>query len=314
MTQASHQIDQSGYGSEQYVRSISQGQILHLPKCNGWLIRRSIGFDGLDATHAPTDLMGAYPIFQCANWHLLVEDMNALDGSAVSVALVTDPFADITPEELRYAFPDRCFPYKRHLVADLSREPDQFISRHHRRNIKHAMKALSFQIVAQPLPLLKPWMDLYANLIRRHAVYGMAAFSRASFADQLAVPGMTAIVARDSTGIVGVGLWLEQRDVCYYHLAAYNDRGYAVSASFGIFRTAIDYFRGRVQYIAFGAGPGLADNPSDGLTRFKAGWSTESRYVYFCGRILDQAAYVKLCAIRSQPQDGPFFPSYRSAV
>jgi hypothetical protein len=76
-----------------------------------------------------------------------------------------------------------------------------------------------------------------------------------------------------------------------------------------LFWTALTHFAGSgVRWAALGAGAGATLTES-GLTRFKRGWSTETRPVYFCGRILQPGAYAELSA--NAAAGSTFFPSYR---
>jgi hypothetical protein len=88
-----------GYQSEAYARSLREfGTPLELPGCGGWLLQRTIPGE------AQADAMGCYPVFACRNWSALEADLENVRGRLVSVALVTDPFGDYTPEMLRRAF------------------------------------------------------------------------------------------------------------------------------------------------------------------------------------------------------------------
>jgi hypothetical protein len=83
-----------------------------------------------------------------------------------------------------------------------------------------------------------------------------------------------------------------------------------MQASFALFWSAIHYFKDRVEWLNLGAGAGLKDNSADGLTRFKAGWSTGTRTAYFCGKILDGEKYAEL--VRAQGIGSTsYFPAYR---
>ena len=58
-----------------------------------------------------------------------------------------------------------------------------------------------------------------------------------------------------------------------------------------------------------GGAAGRGDDPSDGLAHFKRGWSTGTRPVYVCGRVLQSDVYCELSA----DDDGPaYFPRYRA--
>src|SRR5262249_13231681 len=140
---------------------------------------------------------------------------------------------------------------------------------------------------------------------------GIARFSPLAFARQAKVPGFKAFSALCGNAVCGTTLWYVQGDVAYYHLGAYSDDGYQRGASFAIFWTALsDFAAAGIRWAALGAGDGVQSAES-GLTRFKRGWATHSRPVYFCGRILQPGAYAKLAS--GVATRGNFFPAYRAA-
>jgi hypothetical protein len=158
---------------------------------------------------------------------------------------------------------------------------------------------------------LDDWVKLYGNLIERHDIKGLVAFSRNSFAGQLKVPGMVAFRAVSNGETVGMLLWYIQNKIGYYHLGAYNPRGYELGASFALFWTAIRHFaESGLQWLNIGAGAGTGNDGTDGLTRYKKGWSTGTRTAYFCGRIFDQMKYQEIVEAKGI-QPTKFFPAYR---
>jgi hypothetical protein len=60
-----------------------------------------------------------------------------------------------------------------------------------------------------------------------------------------------------------------------------------------------------------GAGAGLINDPADGLSRFKRGWSTRTQTAYLCGRIFDAASYHALSEARGLA-GAAYFPAYRA--
>jgi hypothetical protein len=76
-----------------------------------------------------------------------------------------------------------------------------------------------------------------------------------------------------------------------------------------LYRHAIRWFSGRARWLDLGGGAGAVSDPSDGLCRFKRGWSTGVRPTYFCGRVFDQGRYAKLLRRRAATA---FFPAYRA--
>lgn len=296
----------AGYAHPKYAQSFAEfGAPLRLPRSQGWLLQRRIpGSEYRDA-------MGCYPIFSCLYWSELHADLNELRDQLVSVAVVSDPFADCSVEYLRDCFDELVVPFKQHFVVDLQERPEEFIHPHHRRNARKASRELEIELCAAPETALDEWVALYANLIRRHELKGLTAFSRESFAGQMNVPGLVVLKARHQQETVGMLLWYEQGEVAYYHLGAYSERGYELKASFALFRYAIDYFQKRgLHWLNLGASPGTSFDRSSGLARFKEGWSTGLRTVYFCGRVLDRRRYGEMVEARKIGST-KYFPAYR---
>jgi lipid II:glycine glycyltransferase (peptidoglycan interpeptide bridge formation enzyme) len=104
-------------------------------------------------------------------------------------------------------------------------------------------------------------------------------------------------------------LWYVLGNVGYYHLGAYNHAGYELRASFALFWRAIEHFAAKgLRWLNLGAGAGLEGSSTDGLSRFKRGWSTGT--AYFCGRIFDRAKYSEVVKA-SGVSAADYFPAYR---
>lgn len=254
--------------------------------------------------------MGCYPLFACDDWSTLDRDLDELGDELVSLALVADPFGDHSPELLQKCFPDRMVPFKEHFVTDLSQAPDSFVDPQHRRKARRALERLNVEYCNDAVHFVDEWNNLYANLITRHNIRGLSAFSTTSFKAQMAVPGMSMFRATHDGETVGMTLWYADRGVAYYHLGAYSDAGYEMGASFALFWRALDHFANQsVRWLNLGAGAGLA-NQTDGLTRFKRGWSTGTRPAYFCGRIFSRLKYEEAMKARNVGLSD-YFPAYR---
>jgi hypothetical protein len=137
---------------------------------------------------------------------------------------------------------------------------------------------------------------------------GLRVFSRTAFQRQWSVPGLVMFKALNDGRTVGLNTWYVQGDVAYGHLGATTDRGYEVSASYALHISAIEFFSGRVKWLHLGGSAGSKTGVLDGLTRFKAGWATETRTAYLCGRVFQPAQYSMLPS-----GEGTCFPAYRSA-
>ena len=294
-----------GYADPAYAASLAEfGEPRALPRCGGSvLVRRTPDL-------ADADGIGPYPLFACTDWSGLAADLDDLRDELVSVSLVADPFGNWILEELEACFPDLLVPFKEHHIVDLSDSAEGGTSSHHRRNARKALRDVDVEIVARTADMLEDWIALYENLVRRHEITGMAAFSPAAFAALFEVGGMVAIRAVADGETVGATLWLVQNDVAYYHLGAYSQRGYELKASFALFATALEHFAQEgLAWLSLGAGAGLGDGEGDGLDRFKEGWSTGTRTAHLCGRILSPDRYEELSR---GVADTSYFPAYRA--
>jgi hypothetical protein len=295
----------SGYLHPAYAEALSSiGKPLELPGSGGGILVRPIpGSPFFDA-------MGCYPLFACRDWGHLPADLEEMNGALVSLALVVDPFGDYNEALLHRCFPDTCFAYKHHYVIDLQRPISSVLSKHHARNVRKALGKLEIELCHSPELFANQWVDLYGYLVGLRRIRGIAAFSRESLLRQLGVPGLVMLRAVHGQEIVGMILWYVQGEVGYYHLAAYNATGYQVGASFALFACSIEFFASQLRWLNLGAGAGVRPSGKDSLARFKSGWATGTRIVYFCGRIFDRSRYEELAARRGR-SGGDYFPIYR---
>jgi hypothetical protein len=294
-----------GYCHPAYAAAVADGRAVRtLPRSGGAVIVREIGEDGY------RDAIGPYPIFACADWFRLDQDLTELAGELVSVAIVADPFGGWTEELLRACFPDVLIRFKDHYVVRLGGDPLDHIRAHHRRNIGLGRRNVEVEVLDDLAGFAPEWEALYGQLVARHRIRGPAEFSARSLGAQLLVPGMVALRGRHDGETVGACLWYEQGEVAYYHLAAYAPAGYELRASYALFARALELFaeRGRV-WASLGAGAGVepGGGRDDGLSRFKRGWSTGTRVAWFGGRILRPDIYDRLAATSR----GEWFPAYR---
>ncbi len=299
----------SGYLHPSYAGALAEfGSPLKLPSCQGWVLQRRI----TNSSYA--DVMGCYPLFSCVDWsqlHADIDDLADLAESIVSIAVVTDPFGEYDVAYLKQCFGDIVLPFKQHFVVDLSKPVDTFVNAHHRRNARKARQDVQVEECPNPLSLLEEWNGLYKGLVERHAMKGLAVFSRESFAKQLTVPGIVAFRALSHGSNVGMLLWYRQGEIAYYHLGAYSERGYDLRASFALFSHAIEFFAQQgLRWLNLGGAAGAGEGQSAGLSRFKEGWSTGVRTAYFCGRIIDPLKYGELVRARNLGET-EYFPAYR---
>ena len=109
---------------------------------------------------------------------------------------------------------------------------------------------------------------------------------------------------------VGANLVFVHDKTGYTHLSAYSDSGYKLRASCALYWRKIEYFADKLRWFVLGGGSGVDNDATDGLSRFKAGWSTGTRPVYFCGRIFDPQKYAKIVKAR-HTLAANYFPAYR---
>jgi len=298
--------EQTGYRHPDYARSLSQwGEPLKLRNSKGWLLKKKIPNSKLH------DLSGCYPIFSCSNWDGLIHDLNEIGKEFVTISLVLDPFGKYHIEKLQKYFTDTMFPFKKHYVVDLSLPVEAYISQHHLRNSKKALKTVQVKECKPACAYLEDWLRLYQTLIQKHKISGIQAFSRQSFAIQLQVPGIVAFRACHGDTTLGMLLWYIQGDVAYYHLGAFSPEGYKLRASFALFMNSILFFQNKgLRWLNLGGVAGYSNNETSGLARFKRGWSTGTKSSYFCGRVLNPRLYQRLCS--GTDNSHKFFPLYRA--
>jgi hypothetical protein len=299
-------MTENGYLNPLYAQSLAEyGSPLELAASQGTLLKRPIPGTSYD------DGMGCYPIFVCNNWSNLASDLDCISSQLISVSMVTDPFGNYDYESLKGIF-DFASPYKEHFVVDLRRDCEEFVEKHHQRNVRKAAQSLKIEICEEPLDFLPQWNLLYDILIERHQISGLTRFSREVFAKQFNVPGLVVFRALADDETVGMLLWYVQDKIAYYHLGAYSDLGYALNASFALFWYALKHFSASgLEWLSLGAGAGARNDGTDGLTRFKRGWSTGTRQAYFCGKVFNQKIYDELVRKRGVERTD-YFPAYRS--
>ena len=244
-----------GYRHPLYAISLkSWGKALEMSMSRGTVLDRRIPNTNY------CDLTNCYPFFCCDNWAKLNEDIATLNNDAVSICLVTDPFANLTIDKLDRIFPDACYLFKKHFVANLGRPASFVVSTEVRRKALKALRAVEVELCASPLDWLDEWCQVYDNLVRRHRITGPTRFSREIFAIQLSVPGAVLFRAIAGQRTVALSLWYEVGEIAYYHLGAARPEGYQLSAAYAIFWSAWEYFSSRATRLN---GRGPRHNPSE---------------------------------------------------
>ena len=299
-------LEMAGYLHSHYVFSLREfGTPVELPGSGGWLLERQIADTGLK------DAMGPYPLFCCRDWSSLLSDLRTFKGQYLTVSLVPDTFAQITPEELSQFF-QLVRPFKEHFIIDKHCLNDRHITRHHRYYAKRALGEIKVNQAEPTEKRLQEWIRLYSVLAKRHNLSAIQAFSNQAFETQFQVPGLVILRASRQGKAIGMHLWYHQSDVVYSHLSALDEEGYAFSAAYALYWHAIEVFKDftEVRWIDLGAGAGMRDLKEDGLSRFKRGWATSTRTKYFCGHIADLEAYRLLTG--SDDVSTNYFPIYRN--
>ena len=297
--------DVTGYRHPQYAWSLQEfGKPRELPQSRGWILERSIPM------FSDTDAMGCYPLFACKDWSRLHLDIDDLQNQLVSLSLVTDPFGDYSEPYLRRCFPDLVLPFKEHFVIDLEKPPAQGVLRRHRKEARRALRQVMVQVHPNPPAFLDAWMNLHSHLIAKHNVKGIAAFSRSSFAAQLKTPGMVVLWASYGGEPVAATLYFVHDGIAHGHVLGSTDVGYEHGALYALIWSAIEHFKGSVRWINLMGVPGAHDVGSEGIRRFKMGWTRETRIAWLCGKILKPERYAEIVRATGTSQ-ARYFPAYR---
>jgi hypothetical protein len=293
-----------GYLSGQYAASFEGfGSPRELPRARGWLLERQVPGTPF------RDAMGCYPLFCCQDWTALQADLDALSEDLVSVVLVANPFGNYTEADLRRSF-DHVVRFKEHFVVDLAK-PGTVGTPHHRKSARQALSHMDIHIAENPLDRLEDWVRLYDHLIVRHRLTGIKAFSGEAFRRQLAVPGVLLFLASREGRVIGGNIWIVQDGVAYAHLLAMDDTGYRLRAAYALTHAALERVKKLAKWANLGGNPGGEARSDAGLSSFKAGWATETRSAFLCGRILQAKRYAELVRAAGT-EDASYFPAYRA--
>jgi len=240
---------------------------------------------------------------------MLGADLEGLESKLISLSMVTDPFADYAPKKLSNIF-NVCNVFKNHYISDLTQPLKSFVRETCRKYALSALREISVEHCANPEIFLTDWIKLYSYLIKRHHITGIRAFSEQSFRFLFNVPGFEMFIARLGDEIVGAEIWFVQDNIGYAHLMAISPLGYERKASYALVWVAMQHFSSYLHWLDHGSGAGINRN-EDGLALFKRGWATETRPVYFCGRIFNKKIYEELAGAKGC-MNSNYFPAYRS--
>ena len=256
------------------------------------------------------DAAGPYPltcIAAASDLHAGLEQLRHL--GAVSVTIVADGLYGPAPEQLKTAFAF-ARPFKTHYLFDPAVGAYQ-PSKHHRYEIRRAMQRGVEVRVVELAGAIDEWTALYAELVSRRGITGPQRFSRDSFAALAACKDLIAIGAYVGDEMVSCHLWFRHGSCVWSHLAASNDRGYAIGAAYAVYDFAIRTFSGHI--VNMGGSAGVTDARDDGLARLKSGFANRTKTTNVFGAILDARAYRSLCGEQSATNND-YFPAYRTPL
>jgi len=295
----------TGYLHPLYLESLSEwGSPRKLPRSGGWILERQI------PESSYRDAMGCYPMFFCQDWSQLYVDLEEIGDELVSLALVTDPFGDYDEAYLKRCFKDVVIPFKKHYIVNLNFPINEIGNARHRKHARRALKAVQVQVCEDPIQFIETWSKLYEQLIVRHNIEGIRAFSKTAFAKQLSIPGTIMLQAVYQGVTVGAQLYFMQGEVVHCHLGASSQAGYEVGASYALDWFSIEYFATKARWLDLGGGVGIASEGMDGLSQYKQGWSTDTRTIFFCGRIFSLAKFSAIMEAKHLAAND-YFPAYR---
>jgi hypothetical protein len=294
----------TGYASRNYAYSLAEfGEPIHLPRCDGYLLKRKIpGTPYFDA-------IGSYPLFFCRDWSQLCNDLGDLPQEIISASFVADPFGHYSPMDLEDCL-EVVNPFKVHYIVDLEKPMEAIGSKHHRKAARQSLENIRVEICSKPAEFAEKWTEIYQTLALRHNIHGIRAFSRAAFKQQLAMPEIEVLLAYLGDEVIGAQLYFIQDKVVHCHLGAVSDHGYKEGAFYAMDCQSYSHFAGRAKWLDLGGGTGFSGSGLDGLSLYKKGWSTKTRPVYFCGKIINQEVYEDLAPLQGQEETN-YFPAYR---
>ncbi|MEQ8587823.1 MAG: GNAT family N-acetyltransferase [Thalassobaculaceae bacterium] len=291
------------YGRRAYVESLLGSGGSTAPLWGGHVMLRAMP-DG-----AGMDAASAYPMGGFASAADPAEGLERLRSlGAVSLSIVADPLNTPDPPALaRVADVHRRL--KTHYVLDRAVGPFT-PSKHHRAEIRRAQRQVTVDTVRLG-DVMDDWRALYGGLIERHGIGEGARLDDRHFAALAADPQALVLAARQGEGVVAMSIWLSDGHVAHNHLGASAEAGYRAGAGYALYAAAIEALSD-CRIIDLGGMPGLTDDPSHGLARFKRGFANAERATWFSGFVLDRARYDAAVRATGGQERGDFFPAYRA--
>lgn len=291
------------YATFEYVQSLSfNGQAFDVPEWGSAVVSRPTELD-------LADVAGSYPMTVLSPGVDLAGGLARLrEAGFVSAVIVLDDYHRPLMTALESAF-DLVRPFKTHYVVDRS-VGDAAPSRHHRYEIKKSLSSVNVEAFALR-DHFEQWLGLYENLTFRHGLSGMHDFPRSHHELLSEMPGVTAVGAFADGVLLAAHIWVEHGGRVHSHLAASSEKGYGLGAAYAVNDASIRLFPD-VGIINLGGGAGYEDDSSNGLARFKMGFTNATSRSYVCGKILDAGKYAQLSATRDSASN--FFPTYRAPL
>lgn len=293
------------YGRRAYVESLLGPGGSTAPLWSGHVMLRAMP-GGADAA---VDAASAYPMGGFAPTADPAEGLERLRTlGAVSLSLVADPLNT----------PDRAFlgrvadvhrRLKTHYVIDRTVGPFA-PSKHHRAEIRRARRQVTVDTV-RLADAMDDWRALYGGLVERHGIDAGARLDDRHFTALAADPQALVLAARQGEDVVAMSIWLSDGHVAHNHLGASAEAGYRAGAGYALYAAALDALSD-CSVIDLGGMPGLVDDPSHGLARFKRGFANAERETWFSGFVLDRARYDAAVRNAGVRDASDFFPAYRA--
>ena len=94
-----------------------------------------------------------------------------------------------------------------------------------RKQARRALRKVEVGECKAPAEFANEWNELYQALRVRHDIQGIRGFSRRSFSQQLAMPGVVVLQAFHQGELVGAQIYFLQGDVVHCHLGAVTATG-----------------------------------------------------------------------------------------
>lgn len=302
----------TGYSSDEYKKVYSSSTVHVDLEDSVTCIFSNTG--GRPAT--AKDLASIYP-FDVENRSYMPKSTE----TTVTTTIITNPLIE-RPHLAAQVGLDNMIKYKEHYIVDLQSYDVAKLPENHRRNIRKNDKNkgldlpfVTVEICANPVLWHNRVSDMYDNLVERHDIKegSWTAYSREQIKMLLEVPGSVLFRVLHYNNIfhlpdvVNYSLFYIDGPNVYYQLSSMSSKGYKANANFIMMHEAITFFKGLgFDKLLLGAVP---DGGSDGLLRFKKGFSTSSSWNYIIKHVNNQPLYDKLCEGK---EDNGFFPLYRS--